>query len=507
MKKTKKIVLALLALAMCAGTLSGCNSKNEEGSSDEKVTLKVLTPYESFDPNTDQSVQRILELTGFSVEYTMLPQKNANEKLMLEMAAGTEYDIIHVNSQQFAQLMDKDVLMPLDDLLDEYGGNILQVGAKSAWDNAKKDGVTYGIPFTPETDEENSDGQNSAYGSLVSAIGVRTDMLEELGLEIPTDTDSLYNVLKAIKDAKGIAPLTGLGGFNDVIASGFDIPQSYWYADGETITPRIKMPQMKEYLEYISKLYKEGLIDPDWATNKQENAFQKFINGQAAMMKKVSFWDVNTLLPALKENNPSADMDYVIQLNGSNGIPMITKTVGDGSYEAIPKTSKHAEEAIKFINARSDYETFVKTYIGEEGVHYEIVDGKYYPLLPAFDELKNSNDFVGVPPKNQNEMWQARARKTPEMAEAYDKMNKNLTPDMLYYDYTSSASSLPEYQQYSLALQQLEDDFYIKSMVSTESVEKQLSDFIASWEAQGGAELERAMNEWYQSFKEENADG
>lgn len=492
--RTKKIALAMALITSVTMIFSGCGSNKETADGGEKPVLKILSKYEPFDPNTDPSVQRISELTGYEVEYTLLPKENASEKLMLELASGTEYDLVRVDSEQFSQLLGQNALMPLDDLLEQYGENILKSGSEKGWNSAKSDGKTYGMPHEEGRDLENP------YGINMKGIGIRTDILDELGLEVPNDIDSLYQTLKTIKEKKNIAPLTGLGGFEDIIGSGFDMVGADWSIVDGKLVPRIKLPQTKEYVKFMSKLYQEGLIDPDWSFNTDETAKQKLITGKAAMLSQIWFWDVPTLLESLKQNNPSASLKYITPLNGSDGLPNIAISLGAGTYDVIPKTSKHAEDAIKFTNLRSDPDVFVKTYIGEEGKHYEIKDGKYYPLLPAFDELKNSSDFVGLPPSNKFEMWQARARKTPEMAETYDELNKNLSKEMLSVDYYTYANSLPEVQKYRSVLSKKESDFYIKAM-SDPNPEALLEQFIKEWETEGGAELEAAMNEWYQQNK------
>lgn len=492
--KIRQIALATALITSISMICTGCGSGNKTADGGEKPVLKILSKYEPFDPNTDPSVQRISEMTGYEIEYTLLPKENANEKLMLELASGNDYDLVRVDSNQFSQLLGQNALMPLDDLLEQYGDNIVKSGSERAWESARLDGKTYGMPHEEGRDLENP------YGINMKGIAIRTDILDELGLDVPNDVDSLYETLKAIKEAKNIAPLTGLGGFEDIIGSGFDIPGAEWSIVDGKVVPRIKLPQTKEYVSFMSKLYKEGLIDPDWSFNTDENAKQKLVSGNAAMLSQLWFWDVPIMLESLKQNNPSAAMKYITPLNGSDGLPNIAVSLGAGTYDVIPKTSKHAEDAIKFTNLRSDPDTFVKTYIGEEGKHYEIKDGRYYPILPAFDELKNSSDFVGLPPSNKFEMWQARARKTPEMAEAYEELNRNLSKEMLVVDYYAYANSLPEIQKYRSALSKKESDFYIKAMTS-DNPEEMLEQFIKEWESEGGSEMEAAMNKWYQENK------
>lgn len=102
---------------------------------------------------------------------------------------------------------------------------------------------------------------------LTGGIGVRSDMLEELGMELPTNIDDFTAFLEAAKEKYGFAPLTSnkSSAFIQVLLSGFGMGEVEWYDIGGTYTHRIKHPQITAYLEYMQKLYKEGLMDNDMA--------------------------------------------------------------------------------------------------------------------------------------------------------------------------------------------------------------------------------------------------
>ncbi|MDF2922967.1 MAG: hypothetical protein K0R57_1881 [Paenibacillaceae bacterium] len=512
MRKMKTLASALLATALIGSLLAGCGSdsnNNADGNTgtaspgasataEPKPVLKVLMPYQTFDPNTDPAVKRIKEQTGYEVEYYLLPKDNATEKLMLEMASGGDYDIVRLSTVQFAQLAGNGSLLALDDLLAKDGANIKKQVSDMGWKSVTTGGKVYGIPY------EGGGDINNPYGLLQGGMGVRTDILSELGLQLPKDLDSFYSFLKKIKDEKKIVPLTGKtsDGFNAVIGSAFGLGSAMWYEVNGQLVNRVMLPQFKEYLAYVNKLYSEGLMDKDYPINKSENAKQKFTSGRAAVMMPAQFYDIPDLLPAVVQSNPKAELDFITALSGANGKPYVSQLKQSQTYEAIPKTSKNAEHALKFMNLRADPEIFLSTYLGEQGVHFEIKDDKYYPILPAFDELANAKQFTGtVSAGTEFKMWQARARKTPEMAAAYEKMNSLIKKDWVHPDYTNYASNLPEIQKYRLSLSKMESDFLVKAMVETKDLNKLYSDFAAEWEKQGGTEMTKAINVWYAENK------
>ena len=142
MKKMKRRCSILLVLAMLAMCIYACGSKPESNNTDasspaaektegaekeaentapeegetEKadvpalkgpgnVTLKRLGYNVAWDPTTDIMVDILKESTGYDMEYFILPAENADEKLVMEVSGGADYDIIQCSPNQFQTLM------------------------------------------------------------------------------------------------------------------------------------------------------------------------------------------------------------------------------------------------------------------------------------------------------------------------------------------------------------------------------------------------------------------
>lgn len=504
--KMKKWHGLLMATALLGSLLAGCAGQTAGEATpasspvptvEPKPVLKVLMPYQTFDPNKDPAVKRIKEKTGYEVEYYLLPKDNATQKLMLEIASGSDYDIVRVSATQFSQLAGNGSLRALDDLLAKDGNHIKSAVSDMGWKSVTTNNQKFGIPY------EGGGDINDPYGLIQGGIGVRTDVLSELGVQVPKTLDEFTAFLKKIKE-KNLIPLTGRAedGFNYVIGSAFGLGSSQWYEVNGSLVPRVKMPQYIEYVQYVRGLYRDGLIDKDYPINKSENAKQKFSSGKAALLAPTLFYDIPDLLPALRQNNAKAELDFVTPLAGKSGMPYVTQSMQAQTYEVIPKNAKNPEHAMKFMNLRAEPETFVSTYLGDKGVHYEIKDGKYFPILPVFDEMANAKQFTGtVSAGTEFKMWQARARKTTEMAAAYEKMNSVLKKEWFHADYTNYSTNLPEVQKYRASLSKMELDFLVKSLVEEKDLNKLYTDFVSEWEKQGGTEMTKAINTWYAENK------
>ena len=156
MKKVFALFLCLvmvLSLAACGTKAPAAtdpkspvkdNSAGTEGSSSEQpnvpalkgpgnVTLKRLGYNVAFDPNTDINAQVLEESTGYHAEYYMLPAENADEKLLMDISGGADYDVVSTTVNQWRTLVAQGALQPLDDLLEVYGQDVLAGNSETVW--------------------------------------------------------------------------------------------------------------------------------------------------------------------------------------------------------------------------------------------------------------------------------------------------------------------------------------------------------------------------------------
>ncbi len=520
MKKRNQLLIAILIMLAMVLSVSGCSTpKDQTGTTTsttapaatkapdstetvepdalagDRPTLKFLVWNRNYDPNEDFSNLRMMDLADYKVEYFMLPSSNADEKLLLEMASGAEYDLVELSPTMFGKLASVGALMPLDELLNQYGDFIKMAVAEMAWDASKDaNGKIAALP------RQSGEEIGSPFGARFARFFfTKQEILDELNLTVPTDLDSFYQFLTAIKAAKGVPPLTTSQTRLDDLMAAFGLVNVGWLEKDGTYTAQIKLPQIREYMRYMAKLYKEGLIDPDLPINKTENIDQKFTS-EGAWVAQYAFWDIPRLIPALESNGFSKDLVTFEQpLADNNGVYPLVNTFGVTKYYGVPRSSQNPEHAINYMNLLSEPETFKKSHIGDEGTHYEVIEGKYYPILPAFNDLNWANQFVGMSVRSiEFEQWQARARKTPEMAVAFEQINQSLIAHDLVFDRSTFTSSLPAAQQYNQSLNLLINDFYIQAVVEGKTSDADFDEIIARWESEGGLELEAAMNQWLQ---------
>ncbi|ULL18225.1 extracellular solute-binding protein [Paenibacillus sp. H1-7] len=508
MNKKKWIAVTLAALtltsAACSskgGDSSGASSGTSAGGNKEaKPQLKSLQIWQKDDYNTYPVAKLLEEKTGYKVQYDMLPQDKPQDKLNLLIASSEPYDVITTNGGSefkaiYADYAKKGALTDLGPLIDKYGPNIKASISQATLDAAKVDGKLYAIPTT-------------AISFSGSSLMFRQDWLDKVGMKAPTTLDELVAVLKAFKEKdpggngdKNI-PMTIKGDDPIVvnISGAFGLANSYNDVNGK-LTPRVLDPGYKEYVAFMTDMFKQGLLDKEFGVNKDATMKEKFSSGRAGVIP-LHWADVPTVADALKKNQPDAKMAYAPAMKGKDGKMGISASSGFDRISFIPKASKHPEEAIKWINAKLDKDTFKLMAIGEEGKHYTFKDGAYMPILPIFtDERNQANNFLmGVDEKNYPTYWQARVRKDPRLFEAWEFLNVKQPAEMRKVDLLGISPFMPEYSKNIQQLGTMLNDYTVKLIFGAEPISG-LEAFQQKYKAAGGDASFKEVNDWYTTLK------
>ncbi|WP_187355409.1 extracellular solute-binding protein [Paenibacillus tengchongensis] len=465
--------------------------------SDTKPELRVLNLWSKDDYNTHPLAKVIEERTGYKVKYEMLPADKAMDKLNLLISSAEPYDVISIAGDKaiYTDYAKMGALVDLGPLIEKYGDNIKASISEASFEAMKVDGKIYSIP--------NRSSEFAGYNLMI-----RTDWLDKLGLEMPTTLDDFTAVLKAFqeKDPGGAggkgAPMSIDGALATVanITGAFGIATGWTEQDGKLVSTA-QNPGFKEYLTYMADLYKQGLIDKEFAVNKDATLKEKFTSGQIGVIQ-LPWYDIPTVADALNKNFPDAKFAYLPPLKGKDGQMGIGMSGGYDRITFIPKSAKHPEDAIKWINAKLEPETFKLISLGEEGKHYTFSDGVYSPILPIFTDERGlaSSYLTGIDEVNYPIYWQARVKKDERLFEGFAYLNREIPAEGRVADPLAFAPSLPEYAKNNASLNQMINDFAVKVIVGEESPEA-VTDFAAKYDAAGGSASAEEVNVWYATTK------
>lgn len=506
-----------LSLVLCAGlaaSIAGCGSSgntNKEGAAGgtagqsagaqkeggSKPELKTLNIWSKDDYNTYTLAKVVEEQTGYKVKYEMLPADKAMDKLNLLISSAEPYDVITITGEKaaYTDYAKMGALVDLTPLIDKYGENIKASISPESFEAMKVDGKIYAIP-------------NRTSEFVGSSLMIRTDWLDKLGLKMPATLDELTAVLKAFKEKdpggngdKG-APLSidGAQATMANVTGAFGIATGWSEVDGKLVAAPLR-PGFKEYLSYAADLYKQGLLDKEFAVNKDATLKEKFTSGRVGVIP-LPWYDIPGIADALTKNFPDAKYAYVPALKGKDGQAGLGMSGGFDRLTFIPKSSKHPEDAIKWINAKLDKDTFKLIAIGEEGKHFTYKDGVYSPILPLFTDERGlaSNYLTGIDEKLYPVYWQARVQKDPRLFAGFTFLNSEVPAEYRISDPLALAPSLPEYSKNNASLNQMINDFAVKVIVGEESADA-VAAFIEKYNAAGGEASSKEVNEWYASVK------
>jgi putative aldouronate transport system substrate-binding protein len=158
------------------------------------------------------------------------------------------------------------------------------------------------------------------------SLAVRTDILEELNLEIPKTWDEVYTMLKAMKAAyPDVYPFSDrfsqpnpAGNLLNMLAvsyglagAGWNFQHVSWNAQAQQFEYTGATEQYKQMLQYLNKLVSEKLLDPESFTQTDDLARQKLANSKSFVISSNAQTLVNDYRPDLAATNPKAKITKI----------------------------------------------------------------------------------------------------------------------------------------------------------------------------------------------------
>jgi putative aldouronate transport system substrate-binding protein len=410
MSMTRKACSALLALLLIVVVIAGCTQSPAKTGNDAAAgadsAKKEETPIKLtfFDKNTGDAfdndvAKEITKRTGVTIEIQQ-PTGNPAEKLNLMLASNDLPDIVLMDrgSDIVNKYIAAGAIIPLNDLIDKFGPDVKKMYGDILKKSRYSDGKNYYL--------------SNWYGfetEPVFGMNMRKDLLKELAPDKaeggqPFTTDEFENLLKQFKekhpqiDGKTAIPLTlnaenmgaVLGTFKGMWG------MKTYFDDNGTLKFDVKDPKYKDMLMYLNKLYREGLIDSEWAVNKNQTWEQKISNG-IVFSSPGAYWDLGGSNNALKKTGGPDKQLYPYKVTAP-GVDPAKTTFGPRSplgwdAIAITKNNKNPERTMKFINFLASEEGQYLLMWGIEGVHWDKKDGKH---VPRPEVLKGFKDDWGA---------------------------------------------------------------------------------------------------------------
>lgn len=408
--KRKKIGALLLAAAMAVSVLGGCGggdaasttsgggdsasstaggesggSSADGASNGEVIELTFFNADgNQDDPWTDPVAEAITEATGVKLKTSYpIGGNDESEQVALMIAEQNFPDIIFAKGSA-GSLIEAGALMDMTDLIDQYGPNIKKLYGDEfdKLKHSKDDPAIYQFSAYVVGGEKFKDCGN---------VQVQWDLLKANDYKIPKDIAEFETMLKDYLAANpttedgleriGITLSTSdwhwlitLGNPAGFIADGA-MDNGQWIIDeNNQAMYKFRSEKEREYFRWLCRMYNEGILDPEFATQTHEDYIAKIASGRVVALIDKD-WDYQDGEKVLKADGKYGSSYAGLPLTMEEGIKcpsLAYQGLTTGTGVGISSTCKDPVAAIKFIDFLCSDEGQVLNKWGIEGVNYFI---------------------------------------------------------------------------------------------------------------------------------------
>lgn len=433
MKKGAITILAVvltvaLLLGACSGNKEAENSPQASNGADAKPAAERVTPAGQFPITPEKTTLRVMvkgssivenyatneytkwleEKTNVHLEWEVAPEATFQEKLNVSLASGDYPDVLigmDVSAVQQSIYGKDGVFLPLNDMIEKYGVETKRMFEEIPYAKdliTLPDGKIYGLPEI----------NDCFHCSLGQKMWINKVWLDKLGLKVPETTEDFYQVLKAFKeqDPNGnhkadeiplVGATTGPSTSLDLFIMSAFVEKDFklMYVKDGKVHVSYNEQGWKDGLEYLAKLYREGLIAPQTFTQDRNQLKQMGMNPEISILGAIASQN-NTVYMDIQSERFD---DYVAlpPLLGPSGVrstaynPFALK---QGEFVITDKT-KNPEAAFRLADLMYTEEATLRSTIGRPGSEWEVpekgvtgLDGKTqatWRQITVFGQLQN----------------------------------------------------------------------------------------------------------------------
>ena len=415
--KNKKICALLLAVTMVAGTLAGCggggsdapaadtsSTTTDDGSStaatddgassdagsaasSEVIELTFFNAdANQDDPWTDPVAEAITAATGVKLKTTRPVGGNDESEAVALMIAEQNYPDIIFAKGSAGNMIDAGAMIDMTDLIEQYGPNIKKLYGEefeklkqSADDPSIYQLSAYVVGGTKFKDCGNIQIQWDALKAkdyqIPQSLEELEAMIKDYIAENPTTEDGLdkIGITLSTSDWHWLITLGNPAGF---IADGAPDNGQWIVTEDNKGVYKFRSDNERQYFKWLCRMYNEGILDPEFATQTHEDYIAKIASGRVVCLFDKD-WDYQDGEKVLK-----ADGKYNLTYCGlPTGMTpdikcpsLMYQGLTTGTGVGITTSCKDPVAAIKFIDFLCSDEGQVLNKWGIEGVNYFIDD-------------------------------------------------------------------------------------------------------------------------------------
>ncbi len=423
MKRVLACFLSALLLLSCAPLTMA------EERTGEPIKLNLFSLNGDYNTANGEEAKKAVEEAiwrdlGIPVDLNMITSDSfSTDQIAVKVTAG-ELDAISSNMPltTWNTFIQKHMLIPLDDLLAQYGQDILAQVDSKLWDPYKVDGKIYLIPI-------------QAPVPFYCSTWVRMDLFRKYGIDtVPaTVSELLEGIRTVVNNEPDLVGLTG-GHITWIYNSGpmnfhlvdADGNQTLTNAEGTAmvnhyatdlgITVYWEDEGFKQWLQRQVDAYASGILDPEIFTTTFDHADQlKASDRVVCIGDSYGFQSTADKKAGLNPDTPLAEgakpQEWVLLSNLVNDINGGATTwqygYETGMFIGLVASTEHPEEVIKVLNwCCASRENWALANYGIEGKHYTYTDdGKIKFVRDGSDNKVVSGGLGGMVGNLYSDWW------------------------------------------------------------------------------------------------------
>ena len=478
---------------------------------------------------------------GITLKYTIAAAgDDYTQKLTMANSFNARPNFMGRTAEEFSELANAGMLADITDAYDTYASDLLketiEVDGGIQLASAKVDGKLYGLP------------QLSAADGTCDLLWIRTDWLENLGLEAPTTMDELIEVARAFRyddpDGNGQDDTWGIGFQKDIVKDDGASPGSYegffaaygayskaWLKDenGQIAYSGIN-PGMKEALIQLNQMYKDGLIDPEFGVKDTVKLGEDIAAGKVGMFFGLEGMPWGACKSNI-ENDPEADWQcYPIVSAGAEPAKPVTY-VRISRYYAANAKCEHPEALVKIANVFQDKinsleasEETLNTFGVDPSTGINFAEYAAFAMDPAIqkcntyykeikDTLNGDSKIEEIHPEAARYYKVIKSFIDNGMDKGADSLGWNyykfIGPEgswnTIINDYKANdrlvqsvffGAPTPTMSTNLSSMDKMQAETYVNIIMGTQSPDT-FDDFVKSWKELGGDQITAEVNDWY----------
>lgn len=419
-KSLKKLLASSLAIVLSLGLVacnqSGGDSKKTDGTKDQSTDSSESNTDEIYEVDwynadgtaddwTDPIALKLTEKTGVKLN-TTVPISQSDESVALMIAEQNYPDMLLAKGDTGA-LIEAGALIDLAPLIEEHAPNIKKMYGDQL-DRlrfSKDDPAIYELTSAAA-------GPNTPLDTSGSAL-MQFQVLEANDYKIPED---LAEFEKMIKDFLAENPKTPEG--EDYIGLSISVADWQWLItlgnpagfiaeahqdNGQWIVDennkayyKFLSPKIKEYMRWLNRMYQEGILDPQFATQTHEDYVAKIASGRVLALTD-QFWDFQDATNILEVDKKYSQTYAPLPLNMEKGQKNATLLYpGINGYGiSISKTAEDPVKLIKFLDYIASDEGQVLVQWGIEGEYWEYDENGKRVVTEKHKEMAETDPDYG----------------------------------------------------------------------------------------------------------------